>query len=183
MPEIRIENAGSGNPHGTLGKALGMGVASHRTPRQTHRAADREQFLARVETPPDLLILRQAPRSEIRRCRGFGAAAPISPGAPWRCGFRAGNAGNRWQTAQAAMDAGQPSLNHLAQVLEQVLTIRHLNRRASAQGGATGILGGAVARDHLIGPWPFSHSAKVSAVRSGSRSTTRRTSRSTRMVP
>jgi hypothetical protein len=47
------------------------------------------------------------------------------------------------------MDAGQPPLDHLAQVLEQVPTIRHLNRLGSAQGGTTGILGGAVARDHL----------------------------------
>src|SRR5256885_853658 len=136
---------GSGT-RAALGKALRIGVPPHRTPRQAHRPADREQLLTRAETPLDLLILRQAPSPEIRCCRGFGAAAPISPGAPWR---RGSPARTRWQPSQSAVDASQPPLDHLAQVLERVPPIANLNRRGGAQGGAEGILGGAVARDHL----------------------------------
>jgi len=46
------------------------------------------------------------------------------------------------------MNAGQPAFNHLAQVLEQVPPIGHLNRAGSAPGTAAGILGGTVAGDH-----------------------------------
>ncbi len=90
---------------------------------------------------------------------------------------------NRRQPTQPAMNAGQPPLDHLAPILEQMPPIGHLSRGRGTQGTATG---NSVERSRAIMVTvsrSFSQSASVWAVRSGNRSTTRRASRSTRMVP
>jgi hypothetical protein len=74
---IGIENAGPGHPNGPLGETLRISVEPHQIPPQSHRAADREQRLARAKPPPDLLALGQTPgpgSAAVSRLRLFTAA-------------------------------------------------------------------------------------------------------------
>lgn len=74
------------------------------------------------------------------------------PGASGRHG--ASLVGHGRQPPQPAMRAGQPTLDGLAQVGQQMPSVGHLDRGGRADCDGAGILRRAVACDHLD-PWPL----------------------------
>jgi hypothetical protein len=132
---------------GALGKIRRLGVFTHRSTRQLHRARDGEQSFAGAMAASYLLIEFQMPGAVIQTSLPVRGAAWKRPGAlRWQNAVGALNTG---QSLQASTCAGKPALDRLAHVGQQMPSVRHLNRSGRPDRDAAGILARPVAGDNL----------------------------------
>jgi hypothetical protein len=145
--EMRIDNAVARAAHGTLRKILGSGVLMHGPACQLHAACDGDQSFPCTMPTSYLLIKRKAPCAVVQTNLCVRGAARKAPGGLAR--QNTDGVLNAWQSPQTAMDAGEPALDNLTHVGQQVPPVGDLDRSGCPGRNATGIFGRTVACDNL----------------------------------
>src|SRR5918911_1187884 len=124
--EMRINDAVARAVRSTLRKRLGLGVFTHRSTGQLHRAGDGQQRLASAMAAADLLIKCQTPGATAQTNLDLRDAAWKGPGTLGRPD--AGAVLSARQPPQTGMYASDPALDRLAHVGQQMPSVRNLNR-------------------------------------------------------
>jgi hypothetical protein len=144
---MRIDNAVARAAQGTLQKILGSGVLMHGPACQLHAACDGDQSFPCTMPTSYLLIKRKAPCAVVQTNLCVRGAARKAPGGLAR--QNTDGVLNAWQSPQTAMDAGEPALDNLTHVGQQVPPVGDLDRSGCPGRNAAGIFGRTVACDNL----------------------------------
>ena len=130
--EMPIDGAVPEATCSALREARSIGVVAHRSACQLHGTCDGDQRLARGTPALHFIIQSKATRSAVCANLFLRGTARERPGASGRNG--ANLVGHGRQPPQPAMRAGQPALDGLAQVGQQMPPVGHLAETRSVCG-------------------------------------------------
>jgi hypothetical protein len=137
MRQMGIEAARFGATCRAFRKALGLSVLAQRSACEPRRPSNRQQGLAGFGAPTHVLVGRQTATAAVAAHGDLGLTPAV--GAQTLSGASAVSDGKAWQTSQASMDTGEPTLQDLAQIEEEMPPVGDLKSRRSAQVAACGL--------------------------------------------